>query len=426
MYQEPSINPSLDNMKKACMAAGHPERAFSIIQITGTNGKTSTSRIIEQLLIAEGVKTALYTSPALICETERIRVVGTDISKDELVAARTSAVEAAARVDLKLTDFEEMTLAMFIHLRNKKVDIAVVEVGMGGRWDATSAANPAVAVITALGLDHQEFLGETVEEIGFDKSHIIKPGSSVIIGESIFHHPPHIADIFLNRARNFGLHPRCVSSESFKVSSSSPLKTNFEAATPHAQYTNLTVAGPAYQASNAATALFAAEAALGRALDTDAARKAIAKTTFPGRFEVVLKDKQTGKPKLIFDGSHNPAAIQILAELISEMTAETGEKPIIALGILADKDAETMIKTLAPVAAYFIAIESPSPRAIPVSELAALIERLTGKKAPSSVAQDILNITGKQPVIVTGSLSLYPLLQSIRLCELDAYVEDTK
>ena len=422
-------------MKEACAAAGHPERAYSIIQITGTNGKTSTSRIIEQLLIAEGVKTALYTSPSLICETERIRVNGADISKEQLATARASAVEAAASIGLKLTDFEEMTLAMFIHLRETKVDIAVIEVGMGGRWDATSAADPAVAVITALGLDHQEFLGETVEEIGFDKSHIIKPGSSVILGESIFHHPPHIADIFLDRAHSFGLHPRCVSSESFTVNSSSPLKTNFEVTTPHAHYKDLTIAGPAYQASNAATALFAAEAALGRALDTGATQKAIARTTFPGRFEVVLKDKNTGKPKLIFDGSHNPAAIQILAELIAEMTAETGEKPIIALGILKDKDAEGMIKALAPVTTDFIAIEPPNPRAIPVSELASLIERLTDTTPlatfPQRTAMDaLLNITGKQPVIVTGSLSLYPLLQSIRLCAVDpcpeSRVEDTE
>ena len=241
------------------------------------------------------------------------------------------------------------------------------------------------------------------------------------------------------------------------------------------------IAGPAYQASNAATALFATEAALGRALDTGAVQKAIAKTTFPGRFEVVLKDKNTGKPKLIFDGSHNPAAIQILAELIAEMTAETGEKPIIALGILKDKDAEGMIKTLAPVAADFIAIEPPSSRAISASELASLIERLTGTTPlatfplcekyegvaeegqgrgtsahsaellsrpwleiagrgrdeypsldlPQRTAMDaLLNITGKQPVIVTGSLSLYPLLQSIRLCAVDpcpeSRVEDTE
>jgi len=210
-------------MKEACLAAGHPERAYSIIQITGTNGKTSTARIIEQLLIAEGLKVGLYTSPSLNCETERIRVDNADITTGDLAAARTSAGAAAASIDLRLTDFEEMTLAMFIYFKEQQVDIAVVEVGMGGRWDATSAADPAVAVITAVGLDHQEFLGDTHEAIAFDKSHIIKPGASVVLGQSLFsQHPPAIADIFLDRATSFGLHPRCVTDDSFQLQNSSP------------------------------------------------------------------------------------------------------------------------------------------------------------------------------------------------------------
>ncbi|MCL2438326.1 MAG: Mur ligase family protein [Coriobacteriia bacterium] len=414
MYQDPAINPSLENMKEACAAAGHPERAYSIIQITGTNGKTSTARIIEQLLIAEGVKTGLYTSPSLNCETERIRVDGTDISADDLAHARIAARKAAASVDLRLSDFEEMTLAMFIHFRNQQIDFAVVEVGMGGRWDATSAADPAVAVITAVGLDHQEFLGDTVEEIAFDKSHIIKPGASVVLGQSLFsEHAPHIADVFMARAKKFGLYPRVVDDMAYQMYRSSALLTGFSVNTLHQNYTDLQVAAPSYQASNAATALFATEAALGRALDPEKARSAIARTVFPGRFEVVRRD-----PLLIFDGGHNPAAASILADLIREATDEelAGEKPIIILGVLADKDVKSMIRVLAPVADSFMTIEPLSPRAISAEHLAVLVEQVTDK---SCVAMDglcqALNTTGKQPVIVTGSLSLYPLLQSISL-----------
>jgi len=406
-------------MQAACTAAGNPERAYSVIQLTGTNGKTSTSRIIDELLQAEGMNTALYTSPPLLCDTERIRVGGVDISMDDLVNARRSARAAASSVDVQLSEFEEFTLACLIYLRDKAVDLAVLEVGMGGRWDATSAANPSVAVITGIGLDHMEFLGDTIEEIAFDKSHIIKPGCTPVLANSV-QHPPHIVDIFLDRARSFGLHPRCVTTDNFTIHTSTPTETAFEVTTPHAYYTGLHIAAPAYQASNAATALFAAEAALGRVLDADCVRTALATVTFPGRFEVLRTD-----PLLVFDGSHNPQAAETLADLIAQTTAETGQKPTIVLGILADKDAAGIIKALAPQAADFIAIEPPSPRALPAAELARLIREVTGKsplaphhalkRAGMDVLCQALNMTGKQPVVITGSLSLYPLLQSLRL-----------
>jgi dihydrofolate synthase/folylpolyglutamate synthase len=435
MYQEPAINPSLENMKEACAAAGHPQRAFPIIQITGTNGKTSTARLVESLLAAEGKKVGLYTSPSLVCETERIRVNMRNISKDDLTSAREAARSAAASIGLRLSDFEEMTLAMFIYLRDQQVDYAVIEVGMGGRWDATSAADPKVAVITALGLDHQEFLGDSLEEIAHDKSHIIKPGSQVMLGRSLVsEHAPHIAEIFAKRAQSFGIHPQFVEGSSYRIQSSSPLCTKFSVSTPQQTYADLEIAAPAYQASNVATALFATEAALGRPLDERRVRKAVNEASFPGRFELIRKD-----PLLIFDGGHNPAAAAILADLVTDMLdveadpSLKGEKPLIVLGILDDKDAEGMIAALAPVAADFITVESSSSRALPAKTLAQMVEVHTGKAVLASFARDeegatttesaavdtllqrVLNTTGKQPVIVTGSLSLYPLLQSLSL-----------
>jgi len=254
--------------------------------------------------------------------------------------------------------------------------------------------------------------------------------------------------------------------------------TQFEVTTAHCVYPELEIPAAHYQASNTATAIFAVEAALGRALDPNKVRATIAEMTFPGRFEVFRTE-----PLLIFDGSHNPAASQILSELIAELsrTKLAGVKPLIVLGILADKDARDIIKALDPVAADFIVIEPPSDRAIPATELAALIEEVTGKAplatfslcseqdcaeskvgavesqkgsasarsaivshridsgtryedcaehSPSGsqrsdmdkLLRKILNTTERQPVIVTGSLSLYPLLQSIRLCDADDFV----
>jgi len=386
------------------------------VQVTGTNGKTSTARIIDQLLRAEAVRTALYTSPPLLCDSERIVLDGTRISKSELAAARAAAQKAATVARVTLTAFEELTLACFIHLRDASIDVAVLEVGMGGRWDATSAANPAVAVITSVGLDHQAFLGDTIEEIAFDKSHIIKAGSSVILGESV-QNPPGLADIFLKRATSFGLHPRCVTADSFTINASAPTATEFSVTTPHEHYRDLRVAGAAYQASNTATALFAAEAALGRALDPQLVRTAVTQMTFPGRFEVLRED-----PLLVFDGSHNPAAAALLAQQLQETAVQLGQKPVIVLGILADKDAAGIIAALAPVAAGFIVIEAPGPRALPAAQLAQLVTTITGS-APLAVVsnvpevdilREVLKMTGKQPVVVTGSLSLYPLLQSLR------------
>ena len=426
-------------MRAACAAAGHPERAFRVIQITGTNGKTSTARLVDDLLRAEGVSSALYTSPSLISDTERIRVNGANISDTDLAVARKAVpdtltpptVIAGLTRNLALTEFEELTLACFLHLRDAAVDYAVLEVGMGGRWDATSAAHPAVAVITGVALDHQDFLGNTLEEIATDKSHIIKPGSSVVLAESV-QAQPSVKAIFTARAESFDLRLRDVTADSYHIHSTTPFHTTFDVTSSHTTYPDLMLNAPAYQASNAATAIFAVEAALARPLNPEKVRTALAGATFPGRFELIRED-----PLLIFDGAHNPQAAQHLADLIEQL--QLPQKPIIALGVLKDKDAAGIIAALTPQASAFLPLTPPSPRALPASALSDMIVSISGKEKVVSGNSDhsagakmlcrgrqtnrgreeyfsqlspLHNMTKNQPVIITGSLTLYPLIQS--------------
>jgi len=455
------INPSLDAIREVTKSLGSPQNTFVSIRITGTNGKTSTAYMIDALLRAEDQSCGLFISPGLYNPDGDIFVDGEMQACGSLEARSTALCETEHHLQIELTSYEALTIKSILAFKDAAVDFAVIESGLGATWDATGIVNPAVAVVTGIGLDHCDFLGKTIEEIATNKSHIIVPGSSVILGEST----QNTIDIFLQRAASFNLHPRQVNADSYHIVETTPFSTIFDVMTTHEHYCDLKLAAPAYQASNAATAIFAAEAVLGRALDSDKVRSALAHTTFPGRLEVIRKD-----PLLIFDGSHNPAAAHILAELIGDITQAVtdGAKPVIALGILADKDAEGIIKALAPVAADFIAIEPPNERAIPAAELAKLIEGVAGKppiaiiegaavgegggcSANSAIEgqginldiryedcaeypspdmrrtgmdtlRQILNTTGRQPVIVTGSLSLYPLLQSIRLSDSDDVV----
>ena len=176
------INPSLEGIRVLTQALGSPEKSYRCIQVTGTNGKTSVTRMIAAGLAALGHSVGAYTSPHLISYTERFEIDGTPVSEGELVRALGEVFAAAEGLDRQFTEFEILTAAAFVLFKARQVEWAVLEVGMGGRWDATSIVDPAVAVITGIGLDHTDRLGSTREEIAIDKSHIIKRGSTAVIG----------------------------------------------------------------------------------------------------------------------------------------------------------------------------------------------------------------------------------------------------
>ena len=421
------INPSLEGVGRLMEELGHPEHSYVPLQITGTNGKTSTTRLIDALLRASGQNSGLYTSPELIDYAERIEIDGTPIAHDEFARilqrvcdARDRLAEAGEVLGAQVTEFELLTALALTAFAEHQRDFAVLEVGLGGRWDATSVVNPAVAVITGVGLDHTKILGNTVQEIAADKAMIIKPGSSPVIGACLGDALP----VVLRRCEEVDTHPRIVvvgdeptpliEERTTRIyvhetlrDPDSMLRTCFTVKTPHALYENLALKGPAYQAQNAATALTAAEAALGRALHYEDVEKAFATVTFPGRFEVIRKE-----PLLMFDGGHNPQAARLLAQNLEQ----AGLKPVIAFGVFADKDYRGILEALAPHARDFIALQNDNPRALELHKVAEAIESFT-KKTPRAMLKDpnisdIVEITKTEPVLITGSLSLYVLLKS--------------
>lgn len=409
------IDPSLDGIRAIAEAMGRPQDAFASVQVTGTNGKSSTTRLIAALVAAEGLASGAYTSPHLESYTERIEVAGRPVGEGEFARAVEAALGAATSAgEGGSTEFELLTAAALWLLRERRVDVACLEVGMGGRWDATSVVDPAVAVITGVGLDHTERLGSTVEAIAADKSHIIKPGSSVVLGPGT----AGVAGVFLARAAEFDLHPRFVA----ESGADSPVDEErtvryavrkhpdrvggslvLDVRGMHATYDRLVLVAPSYQAPNVATAIAAAECVLGRALRPVRVREALATMRFPGRFEVVAADP------VVIDGAHNPQAASVLASAIEDAWRLSASRPWCVLGVLADKDAVGIARALAPVAERFVVTQPESPRARGAASLADIVAGITGVRPEirESLADAIALAraeAGSAGVVVTGSL----------------------
>lgn len=412
------IHPSLEGIRVLCERLDNPQRSFVPIQVTGTNGKTSTTHLIDALLRSQDQEVGRFTSPELINYTERITLGGKDISQDEFARLFNRVNELVAEDEI--TEFEILTAMALECFRDNNLDFGVLEVGLGGRWDATSICDPAVAVITGVSLDHTRILGTTVAEIAQDKAMIIKAGCTPVLGRGF----DEVLPIFLNRCADFELHPRLVRMADEETYVTEDLTTRFfihdqvrdlrrlvkttlTVKTPHAVYSELEIAMPSYQAQNVATALTAAEAALGRALDITGVRETLKNLTIPGRFEPI-----TISPLTIFDGGHNPQAASILAETLRAL----GIEPVIAFGAYADKDIDSMLEALCNVSEKFIAVEAWGSRAMGASEIATTIEGVCGSVPLATLAHPTLDqlrtLAGDWPLLITGSLSLYHLLKS--------------
>ena len=345
----------IDRMRRLTEALGYPERAYPVIHVAGTNGKGSVAAMLESILRASGMRTGLYTSPHLVKIGERVQVDRQLLTEPEIVTyaneLRPVAREAAAHdPDDHATFFEFMTAMAFLQFQRKQVDIAVVEVGMGGRLDATNVVQPAVTIITSIGLDHIAELGGTVAQIGREKAGIIKPGRPVVMGRLPLEAEMVVREVAL--AQGAPLH---AVREAFGEDIGDYPLTNLEGD---------------YQRWNAATAMLAArllpetmqpgEAALAYGLQH---------VNWPGRWQRTTLGGRT----LILDASHNPEGVQTLEQNLKTLIAAIGRKPVIVAGALGEFRARALLEVILRYAGELHLVTPKQARACSFEELLALV-----------------------------------------------------
>jgi len=383
------IHPSLDGIRALTGFLGHPEQAYDCVQVTGTNGKTSVTRLVSAIVHAHGLRTGAYTSPHLMSYTERMEIDGVPIAEQRFARSMEAVLEAADALGVAhgetlgiddgsctalVTEFELLTAAALVAFRECEVDWACLEVGMGGRWDATSIVSPRVSVVTGVALDHTDRLGTTRAEIAADKAHIIKPGSVAVIGPGCHG----VEEVLLGRARSVGAPivrvgqgDADVTYRLMGIPGDPGGTTRLTVDGAFASYSNLEFQAPQYQAANVAVAIAAAEAAISQPLDEGILRGVLESMRFPGRFELLSAD-----PVLIADGAHNPEAAYVLADAVREVFGS--KKPVFVLGVMADKDAEGIVRALEPVAGGFVCTQSRSKRALSAGDLADVVRSFGG------------------------------------------------
>lgn len=419
-WPESIIEPSLTRIASVTELLGDPQRAYPVIQVAGTNGKTSTARMIEALLRSHGLRTGLFTSPHLVDARERIRLDGESISEERLLETWTDIEPYIHLVDnnsvasggVRLSYFEVLTALAYAAFADAPVDVAVIEVGMGGTWDATSVAAATVAVITPIGMDHAEYLGDTIEQIAAEKAGIIAPGCTAIAQRQ----GAEAMQVLRRRAEETQA-PLFIEGEEFGV-------VDREIAVGGQVVTIRGLRGDyeeifvpffgEHQAANACTALVGLEAFLGSGeerLDVEVVREGFAMAETTGRLHAVRLD-----PTVLVDAAHNPHGARALAAAIHD--SFTFDRLIGVVGVLADKDAAGVLEALEPILDAVVLTTPASPRALPVENLTAIAEDLFGGKEVM-VEADLLDAvdramswaeadteTGGNGVLITGSVVL--------------------
>ncbi len=366
--QSHGIKPGLSRTIALLGALGDPHRAFRVVHVGGTNGKGSTAAMVASVLGAQGYRVGLYTSPHLVDFTERIRINGAPISP-ERVGELTEAIRHAAGTRLMEppTFFEATTTLAFAHFAERGVQYAVVEVGMGGRFDATNILTPLVSVITTIGLDHQEYLGETPEAIAREKAGIVKRSLPVVTGRL------GAGSLRVIRAAASDQLAPCFSlGEDFDILGESPQRFAYRGVWRSYDGLSCPLAGR-HQLDNAACALAALELAdeRGARVGEGAIRDGIRTVRWPGRLELAGR-----KPDLLLDGAHNPQAAEALAAYLTTLRARRGlagrGRIILVLGMMRDKDHRSVLArlTAVPGVAQLIVTRAAHPRAAASEDLA--------------------------------------------------------
>jgi dihydrofolate synthase/folylpolyglutamate synthase len=378
----------LDRMRRLMTALEHPERRFGSIHIVGTNGKSSTARMTAAILERHGVRAGAYLSPHLVSFCERIRVGDKDIDARSFGAAVERAARAAELVDRSLpeddrvTQFEALSAAAYIELAGREVQVAVIEAGLGGRYDATNVLPSRVQVLTSVGLEHTRWLGPTITDIAREKLDVVQPGATLVLGP--------------------GLHPDAAA---------------VAAEVADARGTAIVQAGAdpgvavgalgSFQRRNFAVARAAAEVYLGE-LNDAAVAGAAASVRVPGRLQIVAE-----RPLTLLDGAHNPDGIRALAESLPELVRGAGGGRVVAVvSVLDDKDAAAMLRELLPLTDALIVCSSHNPRALPPPTLQSLAGQLGDPDAeivsdPARALRRARQLAGADGVVIaTGSIYL--------------------
>jgi dihydrofolate synthase/folylpolyglutamate synthase len=374
-WPESRLEPSLDRIRAFTELLGDPQRGYPVIHLTGTNGKTSTSRMIDTLLRALDLRTGRFTSPHLERINERISVDGEPLTDEEFVRAFNDVAPYTHLVDagqtFPLSFFETIVGMAYAAFADAPVDVAIVEVGMGGAWDATNVADGTVAVVTPIGVDHAAYLGTSVEEIAVEKAGIIKPGATAVLAEQL----PGPAEVLLRRCAEVEATPVREGLE-FGVVSRVPAVGGqmLTLRGLHGEYDEVFL--PLYgshQAQNAATALAAVEAFLGdQRLDVDLVRDAFGRATSPGRLEIIRRS-----PMILLDAAHNPHGAEATAEALDDSFAFS---PLIGvIGVMADKEYEGVLAAFEPHLAHLVVTQNSTPRALPAEELAVTAREVFGQ-----------------------------------------------
>ncbi len=373
-WPETRIAPSTERIAALVDILGSPQLTYPTIHVGGTNGKTTTSRMIDSLLFAHGLRTGRFTSPHLETYRERIAINGEPIDPKDLIFAYNDIAAYLELMDTKfehpISFFEAVTALAFVAFAEHPVDVGVIEVGMGGEWDATNVIDADVSVIMPIGFDHMEYLGNTLHEIAATKAGIIKEGGFIVLAQQ----EPEAAKELIRKAAEVGAD---IAREGIEYSvTSRAVAVGGQLITiqgMHDTYDEifLPLHGK-HQASNAASALVAVEAFFGdQPLDIEAVRAGFAAVTSPGRCEVIHRD-----PTVILDAAHNPHGAKALSETLK---SEFNFDEIVAVvGVFADKDATGILQELEPIVDHVIVTQSTSSRAMSSTELEKIASSIFG------------------------------------------------
>jgi dihydrofolate synthase/folylpolyglutamate synthase len=376
----------LDRMHRLMTVLGLPQRRFASIHVVGTNGKSSTVRFAAAILERHGLRTGSYTSPHLRSFRERIEVRERPVSEEAFAAAVTAAAQAAEMVnrtaepDDRVTQFEALTAAAYHELARSGVEVAVIEAGLGGRFDATSVIPSKVQVLTSVGLEHTRWLGPTLEDIAGEKLAVVRDHGTLVIGD-------------LDPAS------RAVAERVARERRARLVEAPRELGVPLR-------AAARFQRTNFAIAAAAARAFVAHELDPRALERAAAETTIPGRVELVSED-----PRTVYDGAHNPSGARALAESLDEVLGP-GRPRVVVLGVLEDKDAAAMLRELLPHFDHAVFTRSLNPRSLSPATLASLAEKLDGPPAETVGDPQAAVARGREcagrtgALLVTGSIYL--------------------